>query len=77
MKLQLCNISVRSNALRINSYLTNEYGVVARSVLMDTPYFNVTRQMPLDIMHMMLDGALSRALYFVLKWFLDNSIYSG
>lgn len=53
-----------------------EYGVVARSVLMDAPYFNVTRQMPLDIMHVILEGASSRALYFVLKWFLDNSLFT-
>lgn len=60
----------------LHQHYSKEYGVVARSALMDAPYFNVTQQMPLDIMHVILEGALSRALYFVLKWFLDNSIFT-
>lgn len=60
----------------LHQHYFKEYGVVARSVLMDAPYFNVTRQMPLDIMHVILEGASSRALYFVLKWFLDNSLFT-
>ena len=60
----------------LHQHYSKEYGVVARSVLMDAPYFNLTRQMPLDIMHVILEGASSRALDFVLKWFLDNSLFT-
>ena len=35
----------------LHQHYSKEYGIVARSVLMDAPYFNVTRQMPLDIYH--------------------------
>jgi len=27
-------------------------------------------------MHIILEGALSRTLYFVLKWFLDNNVFT-
>jgi len=68
------------NQLQENPFLkqhySKEYGVVTRSALMDAPYFDVTRQLPMDIMHIILEGALSRTLYFVLKWFLDNNVFT-
>ena len=54
----------------------SKYGVVARIVLMDAPHCHVIQQMPLDITHVILEGALSRALYFVLKRFLDISLFT-
>ena len=59
----------------LNQHFSKEYGVVRKSVLLDAPYFNVTRQLPQDIMHVLLEGALSRALYFVLHWFLNQCLY--
>lgn len=57
-------------------HFSKEYGVVKRSVLLDAPYFDITRQLPQDIMHGVLKGALSRALYFVLHWFLSHSVFT-
>jgi len=60
----------------LHQHYSKEYGVVARSALVDAPYCNVTRQIPLDITHVIVEGALSRALYFVLKRFLDISSFA-
>lgn len=57
-------------------HFSKEYGVVKRSVLLDAPYFDITRRLPQDIMHGVLKGALSRALYFVLHWFLSHSVFT-
>ena len=58
----------------LREHYSKEYGVVKRSIL-DAPYFDVTQQLPQDIMHIILEGALSRAFYFVLRWFLDRSVF--
>ena len=42
------------------------------TVLLDAPYFNVTEQLPQDLMHVILEGSLSRTLYFVVPYFLNN-----
>ncbi len=57
-------------------HYSKEYGVVKRSILLEAPYFDVTQQLPQDIMHVILEGALSRSLFFVLRWFLDHKVFS-
>lgn len=57
-------------------HFSKEYGVVKRTVLLDASYFDVTRQLPQDSMQVMLEGALLRALYFVLHWYLDHSVFT-
>lgn len=49
-----------------------EYGVTGRSILLDAPYFDMTDQIPQDVIHVILQGSLSRTLYFVIHYFLDN-----
>ena len=60
----------------LREHYSKEYGVIKRSVLLDAPYFDVTRQLPQDIMHVILEGALSRTLYYVIHWFLDHSLFT-
>ena len=60
----------------LHDHYSKEYGVVKRSVLLKAPYFNITKKLPQDIMHVILEGALSRALYFVIRWFIDNSAFT-
>ena len=64
------------NNPELYNHYSKEYGVVKRSILMDAPYFNVTKQLPQDIMHVILEGALSRALFFVINWFIDSSVFT-
>lgn len=51
---------------------SKEYGVTNRSILLDALYSDVTGQIPQDVMHVILDVSLSRTLYFVIHYFLDN-----
>ena len=60
----------------LNKHFSKEYGITKRSILLDAPYFNVTEQLPQDIMHVILEGALSRTLYYVFCYFLDNTIFT-
>ena len=46
------------------THFSKEYGITKRSVLLDAPYFDVTDQLLQDIMHVILEGALSRTLSF-------------
>ena len=46
------------------------------SSLLDAPYFDITNQLPQDIMHAILEDALSRTLFFVITHFVRNSIFS-
>ena len=55
---------------------SKEYGVNNRSILLDALYSDVTEQIPQDVMHVILDGSLSRTLYFVIHYFLDNNIFT-
>ena len=56
-------------------HFSKEYGVNKRSILLDAPYLNITEQLPQDVMHIVLEGALQRTFYFVLIHFLKNKIF--
>ena len=60
----------------LSAHFSKEYGVTKRSVLLDAPYFDVTEQLPQDAMHIILEGALSRALFFVITSFLKNNAFT-
>ena len=47
--LRQCQVLDQSETLR--EHHSTNYGINRRSVLCDFPFFNVTRQMPQDIMH--------------------------
>ena len=59
----------------LKSHFSTEYGVT-RSILLDDPYFNITEQLPQDVMHIVLERALSRALFFVISYFVNNNIFT-
>ena len=69
-------ITTYSNWRGIHTHFSKEYGITKRSVLLDAPYFDVTDQLPQDIMHVILEGALSRTLFFVITYFVRNSIFT-
>lgn len=60
----------------LHQHFSKEYGINKRSILLDAPYFDVTEQLPQDLMHVILEGSLSRTLYFVVRYFLNNNICS-
>ena len=60
----------------LHTHFSKEYGVNKRSVLLDAPFFDVTAQLPQDLMHIILEGALSRALFFVITYFINNNAFT-
>ena len=60
----------------LHQHFSKEYGINKRGILLDAPYFDVTEQLPQDLMHVILEGSLSRTLYFVVRYFLNNNICS-
>lgn len=60
----------------LRNHFSKEYGVNKKSILLNAPYFDVTEQLPQDVMHIVLEGGLQRTLYFVLIHFLESNIFS-
>ena len=60
----------------LQNHFSKEYGVNKKSILLNVPYFDVTEQLPQDVMHIVLEGGLQRTFYFVLIHFLENEIFS-
>lgn len=60
----------------LNAHFSKEYGVTGRSILLDAPHCDVTKQIPQDVMHVILEGSLSRTLYFVIHYFSDNNVFT-
>lgn len=60
----------------LRNHFSKEYGVNKKTILLNAPYFDVTEQLPQDVMHIVLEGGLQRTLYFVLIHFLENNIFS-
>ena len=56
----------------LHQHFSKECGINKRGILLDAPYFDVTEQLPQDLMHVILEGSLSRTLYFVVCYFLNN-----
>lgn len=56
----------------LRTHFSKEYGVNKKSILLEAPYFDVTKQLPQDVMHVILEGGLQRTFSFVLIHFLEN-----
>lgn len=60
----------------LQAHFSKEYGVTKKSILLDAPCFHVVGQLPQDIMRIILEGAPSRTLFFVISYFVNNDIFS-
>ncbi|XP_064479635.1 uncharacterized protein LOC135392901 [Ornithodoros turicata] len=75
---------VRTNAVHmehLTAIATNPdnkklYGVYSRSPLLDLGYFDVTLQLPPDVMHDLFEGSFAYVMHHVLKGLVDDSIFS-
>ncbi|KAG0416799.1 hypothetical protein HPB47_006129, partial [Ixodes persulcatus] len=62
-------------AITVNPKLNKRmYGVNERSPMLELPYFDVTRQLPPDLMHDILEGGFETVLRPVLKALVDDGI---
>jgi hypothetical protein len=53
--------------------LSKQYGVTRRSLLCSIPGFDVTKQLPLDIMHVLFEGLFHLQIKLFLGHIIDNS----
>ena len=60
----------------LHNHFSKEYGVTKRSVPLDAPHFDVTDQLPQDVMHIILEGALSRTLFYVITYLVNNHFFT-
>lgn len=56
--------------------LETTYGIVNRSLLSKLPEFDITKQLPQDIMHVLLEGAVQYELRHVLQYFIENGFFT-
>ena len=56
----------------LRKYFSKQYGINRRSSLCNIPDFDVTKQLPQDIMHIFLEGVLSYELKFLLKQYFHT-----
>lgn len=63
-----CQVMDQSQTLR--NYHSTNCGITRRSILCDFPFFNITQQMPQDIMHMLFEGAIPFVIGHLLKYYI-------
>ena len=56
----------------LKDYFCKEYGINKRSILSNLPYFNVTHQLPQDIMHIFLEGILQYEIKLLLNYLMKT-----
>lgn len=56
-----------ASTLQARNSLSTAFGVNRRSVLMDLPHFDITKQLPQDIMHVLLEGVVNMHVRFFLR----------
>ena len=50
------------------------YGIVQRSLLSELCHFDITKQLPQDLMHVLLEGSVQYEVRFILQHFFDSGI---
>ena len=50
------------------------YGIVKRSLLSELCHFDITKQLPQDLMHVLLEGSVQYEVRFILQHFFDSGI---
>lgn len=58
----------------LREYFSKEYGINDRAKILEAPYFNVTKQLPQDIMHVFLEGILGYEIKFLFKYLFDTRL---
>ena len=67
----LCSIE-NAPSQYLRQYFSKEYGINQRSVLCKLPYFDITKQLPQDIMHIFLEGILEYEIKLCLNYLIKD-----
>lgn len=60
----------------LRSFFSKQYGINDRATILEAPYFDVTKQLLQDIMHIFLEGILSYEIKYLMKYFSHNKIFT-
>lgn len=60
----------------VRDAISRAYGINGRSVARDFPNFDLTQQIPHDIMHVIFEGVAVYEIKLVLKVLLDDRLFS-
>ena len=60
----------------LKQYYSKKCGITSRSKLLEAPYFDVTQQLPMDIMHVFLEGILSYEIKYLLRYYISEGYFS-
>ena len=60
----------------LKEFYSKKCGVTFRSKLMEAPFFDVTQQLPMDIMHVFLEGVLAYEIKYLLRHCIDERYFS-
>ena len=60
----------------LQEYYSKKCGVSTRSKLLEAPYFDVTQQLPMDVMHVLLEGVLSYEIKYLLWYYISEGCFS-
>ena len=52
--------------------LQTTYGITTRNLLSTLPTFNITKQLPQDFMHILLEGSVQYEVRYILQHFIAN-----
>ena len=71
-----CTQIERASSIPLIKDLRRIYGLNQRSPLCQSPGFNVTSQLPQDVMHTLLEGVVQYELRLVILYFLNNGNFT-
>jgi len=60
----------------LKEFYSKKCGVTFRSKLMEAPFFDVTQQLPMDIIHVFLEGVLAYEIKYLLRYCIDEGYFS-
>lgn len=72
------NVELIENAQTsfLKEFYSKKCGVTCRSKLMEAPFFDVTQQLPMDIMHVFLEGVVAYEIKYLLRHCIDERHFS-
>lgn len=57
-------------------YYSRKCGVCTKSKLLEAPYFDVTQQLPMDIIHVLVEGVLAYEIKYLLRYYISEGCFS-
>ena len=58
----------------LRTFFSKQYGINGVPAMLEAPYYDVTKQLPQDIMHIFLEGILGYEMKFLLKYLIENRL---